>query len=114
MGPSLLLGSRPCSPLKPFQFRTFATPSAFGKSPAFGDAVHLAADGRFAVIVRPPLGCLSPPQRDALSAIASRHAFAGLVAVDPATCEVRGVDPELVPVVVDAVHNAGLPVAGDR
>ncbi len=88
-------------------------PSAFSPV-AFGGAVRLAADGRFVVVVRPPLGRLSPPQRDALAAIAGRYAFAGLVAVDAATYEVRGVDPELVPTVVDAVHAAGLPVAGDR
>lgn len=83
-------------------------------SPSFGLAVHLGADGRFAVVVRPPAGGLSTPQQAALHGIAGRYAFAGLVAVDAATYEVRGIDPELVPTVVDAVHAAGLPVAGDR
>ena len=81
---------------------------------SFGAAVNLGDDGRFAVVVRPPLGRLSTPQRDALAGIAGRYAFAGLVAVNAATYEVRGVDPELVPTVVEAVHAAGLPVAGDR
>ena len=72
------------------------------------------ADGRFAVVVRPPLGRVYGDQKVRLDDIARRYAFDGLVAVDEKTFEVRGVDPELVPVVVDAVHAAGLPVQGDR
>jgi hypothetical protein len=81
---------------------------------AFGEAVAPGPDGRFTVLVQPPLGRLSGGQRDALAAIASTYAFAGLAPVDACTWAVRGIDPELVPTVVDAVHGAGLPVRGDR
>jgi len=72
------------------------------------------SDGRFAVVVRPPLGRVQHDQKARLADIARRYAFDGLVATDETTFEVRGVDAELVPVVVDAVHAAGLPVQGDR
>ena len=49
-----------------------------------------------------------------LADIASRYAFGGLVERGAGRLEIRGVDPELVPLVVDEVHTAGLPVAGDR
>jgi dissimilatory sulfite reductase (desulfoviridin) alpha/beta subunit len=75
---------------------------------------YALGDGRFAVIVEPPLGRLSQTQRRGLVDIASRYAFGGLVERGIGRLEIRGVDPELVPLVVDEVHTAGLPVAGDR
>jgi dissimilatory sulfite reductase (desulfoviridin) alpha/beta subunit len=94
--------------------RSLPFPAPASVAPAFGEAVSAGPDGRFSVLVRPPLGRLSTPQREALAAIARAYAFAGLAPVGAATWEVRGVDPELVPTVVDAVHGVGLPVAGDR
>ena len=70
-------------------------------------------DGRFAVVVEPPFGRLSPGQRHDLKDIARRYAFGGL-AERAARVEILGVDPELVPLVIDEVHGTGLPVAGDR
>ena len=92
-------------PLSP---RTRPANRALADAPAYA-----LSDGRFAVVVR-PLGRVYPDQKVRLDDIARRYAFGGLVATDAATFEVRGVDAELVPVVVDAVHAAGLPVQGDR
>jgi len=77
-------------------------------------AAYALSDGRFAVVVEPPLGRLSQGQRYGLLDIARRYAFGGLAEPGPTRVEIRGVDPELVPLVIDEVHGAGLPVAGDR
>ncbi len=79
-----------------------------------GAAAYALRDGRFAVVVEPPLGRLSARQRHGLQDIARRYAFGGMVEPNPNRVEIRGVDPELVPLVIDEVHSAGLPVAGDR
>ncbi len=79
-----------------------------------GAPAYALGDGRFAVVVEPPLGRIDPAQRRGLVDIARRYAFGGLVERDARHWEIKGVDPELVPLVVDEIHHAGLPVAGDR
>ncbi|MGH6719700.1 MAG: hypothetical protein ACREER_10310, partial [Alphaproteobacteria bacterium] len=88
--------------LQPIAFRSVRQPG------------YALGDGRFAVIVEPPLGRLSQSQKRGLADIASRYAFGGLVERATGRLEIRGVDPELVPLVIDEIHGAGLPVAGDR
>jgi dissimilatory sulfite reductase (desulfoviridin) alpha/beta subunit len=86
---------------------------AFAPGPR-SQAARAQGDGRFAVIVEPPLGRIDSTQQRGLSDIARRYAFGGLVARDAKRWEITGVDPELVPLVIDEVHHAGLHVAGDR
>ncbi|MBM3584097.1 MAG: hypothetical protein FJX36_06590 [Alphaproteobacteria bacterium] len=91
-------------------------PAAFGCTalPIHRQPGYALGDGRFAVVVEPPLGRVSQAQRRGLADIARRYAFGGLVEQGIGRLEIRGVDPELVPLVVDEVHTAGLPVVGDR
>lgn len=105
MGPSLVSGGHGMTVALAFQSNPFRA----ARQPGYAQG-----DGRFAVVVDPPLGRVSQAQRRGLADIASRYAFGGLVERGAGRLEIRGVDPELVPLVVDEVHTAGLPVAGDR
>lgn len=68
---------------------------------------YLRPDGRAAVVVASPPGPLDPHRVEELANIADRYAFEGLVTGPNGAIEVRGIDPEVISEVIEAIRASG-------
>lgn len=68
---------------------------------------YLQPNGRAAVVVTSPLDAVHPRRLADLADIADRYAFEGLTAGSDGAIEVRGIDPEVISEVIEAIRATG-------
>ena len=68
---------------------------------------YFQPNGRAAIVVAPPPSPVDPHRVEDLANIADRYAFEGLATGPDGAIELRGIDPEVISEVIEAIRASG-------